>query len=128
MKKRNGFTLIELLAVIAILAIILLIAVPMILEVINKAKKSAFTSSCKMIISAAEKHYALGLATGDNNLKTYSFTTPVGAEVAASTFVTAKGITAGKVAIAAGGVITIPTAISDGTHSTTDPTCTTITG
>ena len=128
MKKRNGFTLIELLAVIAILAIILLIAVPMILSVINNAKKSAFASSCKMIVSAAEKHYALGLATGVNNAKTYSFTSPSAGEGPASDFVTAKGITAGKVAIAATGTITIPTAISDGTYSTTDAACTTITG
>ena len=41
MKKKNGFTLIELLAVIVILAIIALIAVPIIMNVINEAKKGA---------------------------------------------------------------------------------------
>jgi len=124
MKKRNGFTLIELLAVIAILAIILLIAVPMILSVINNAKKSAFTSSCKMIVSAAEKHYALGLATGTSGVGSYTFNaTGTGTS---SAFVTAKGITGGSVAIAANGTVTI-TSITDGTYTTSDATCATLT-
>jgi len=144
MKKRNGFTLIELLAVIAILAIILLIAVPMILSVINNAKKSAFASSCKMIsvinnakksafassckmiVSAAEKHYALGLATSTNNTGTYVFTAPVSPQKSASDFVTAKGITAGTVAISATGAVTI-TNVSDGSYKSSDATCATIT-
>ncbi|MEG2311687.1 MAG: prepilin-type N-terminal cleavage/methylation domain-containing protein, partial [Bacilli bacterium] len=41
----KGFTLIELLAVIIILAIIALIAVPLIMNIIDKAKKSAFEDS-----------------------------------------------------------------------------------
>ncbi|MEG0826151.1 MAG: prepilin-type N-terminal cleavage/methylation domain-containing protein [Bacilli bacterium] len=45
MKKTNGFTLIELLAVIVILAIIAVIATPIILGVINSAKKNAAASS-----------------------------------------------------------------------------------
>jgi len=40
--KKKGFTLIELLAVIVILAIIALIATPIILGVIDKAKRGAF--------------------------------------------------------------------------------------
>ena len=39
--KRKGFTLIELLAVIVILAVIALIATPIILNMINDAKKRA---------------------------------------------------------------------------------------
>ena len=122
MKKRNGFTLIELLAVIAILAIILLIAVPMILSVINNAKKSAFASSCKMIVSAAEKHYALGLATGESKVGNYYFTA-TGTGTAASTFVTAKGITAGTLEIQANGTIVIA-GLSDGTYTTSSIACT----
>ena len=43
--NRKGFTLIELLSVIVILAVIALISVPLILGVIDKAKKSAFKDS-----------------------------------------------------------------------------------
>ena len=54
MKQRNGFTLIELLAVIVILAIIALIATPMILGVIDSAKKGAAESSAYGYIEAIE--------------------------------------------------------------------------
>ena len=43
----NGFTLIELLAVTIILAIIALIAVPIILNIIDETKKSAFKETVK---------------------------------------------------------------------------------
>ena len=46
MKEKNkGFTLVELLAVIVILALIALIATPIILNVINDAKKQAAKDS-----------------------------------------------------------------------------------
>ena len=45
LNKNKGFTLIELLAVIVILAIIALIATPIILRVIEDAKKSAAVDS-----------------------------------------------------------------------------------
>lgn len=59
--KRNtkGFTLIELLAVIVILAIIALIATPIILNMINDAKKSADKDSAYAYIDAAEKYITL---------------------------------------------------------------------
>ena len=41
MKNKKGFTLIELLAVIIILAVIALIATPIVLNVIDNARKSA---------------------------------------------------------------------------------------
>ena len=44
--KNKGFTLIELLAVIVILAIIALIATPMILGVIDTAKRGSAESHC----------------------------------------------------------------------------------
>ena len=58
-KQKNGFTLIELLAVIVILAIIALIAVPMILNVVEKARKGAAVSSAYGYIDAIEKYITL---------------------------------------------------------------------
>ena len=40
--NKKGFTLVELLAVVAILAILILVALPNVLSMFNKAKKSAF--------------------------------------------------------------------------------------
>ena len=53
---KKGFTLIELLAVIIILAIIALIATPIILNVIDDAKKSAGLSEANMIYSGIENY------------------------------------------------------------------------
>ncbi len=67
--NKKGFTLIELLAVIVILAIIALIATPIILNVIEEAKKNASKSSAYGYIEAAEKYIALQGAfdaTGSN--------------------------------------------------------------
>ena len=52
--KKRGFTLIELLAVIVILAVIALIATPLIMNVINDAKKNSFKDSAYGIIKAVE--------------------------------------------------------------------------
>ena len=57
-KKNRGFTLIELLAVIVILAIIALIAVPIIMNIISKANKSAFKDTAYGIVSAGELYFA----------------------------------------------------------------------
>ena len=54
MKSKNGFTLIELLAVIVILAIIALIATPIILNMINDARKSAAVDSAYGYIESIE--------------------------------------------------------------------------
>ena len=54
MKNKKGFTLIELLAVIVILAIIALIATPIILNMINEARKSSAKSSALGYIDAIE--------------------------------------------------------------------------
>lgn len=60
MKKNNkGFTLIELLAVIVILAIIALIAVPIVLNMISNARKSAAKSSAYGYIQAIDDQNAL---------------------------------------------------------------------
>lgn len=52
--KKNGFTLIELLAVIVVLAIISLIAVPIVLNIIEKARIGVFRSSIYGLEKAAE--------------------------------------------------------------------------
>ena len=57
MKNKKGFTLIELLAVIVILAIIALIATPVILNIIEKSRKSAFTRSLESVVRAGKIYY-----------------------------------------------------------------------
>ena len=54
MKYKKGFTLIELLAVIVILAIIALIATPIVLNMINSARKKSAESSAYGFIDAIE--------------------------------------------------------------------------
>lgn len=56
--KKNGFTLIELLAVIIILAIIALIATPIVLNVIDDAKKSAAESEANLVLSGVNNYCA----------------------------------------------------------------------
>ena len=54
--NKKGFTLIELLAVIVILAVIALIATPLILNVINTAKKGAAQDSAYAYIRSVESN------------------------------------------------------------------------
>ena len=61
MKNKKGFTLVELLAIIVILAIIAIIAVPIILNMIEEAKKGAFKSSANGYKDAVQKYYASNL-------------------------------------------------------------------
>jgi len=56
--RKNGFTLIELLAVIVILAIIALIATPIILGIINDARRSAFKNTAYGLLKAGELYYS----------------------------------------------------------------------
>ncbi len=55
---KKGFTLIELLAVIIILAIIALIATPIILNVVDDARRSAAVSEASMIVSGVNNYCA----------------------------------------------------------------------
>ena len=64
MKKQKGFTLIELLAVIVILGLITIVAVPKILDVINKSKESATSSSIKLVKDAIKTQVASSNLTG----------------------------------------------------------------
>ena len=63
--KNKGFTLIELLAVIVILAIIALIATPMILGVIDTAKKGSAESSALGYVESVEKSIMLQQVKGE---------------------------------------------------------------
>lgn len=56
---KKGFTLIELLAVIIILAIIALIATPIVLNVVEDAKKSTAKTEAIHIVDAVNKYCAL---------------------------------------------------------------------
>ena len=74
MKEKNkGFTLVELLAVIVILALVALIATPIILNVINDAKKQAAKDSAYGYMDAVEK-YIISSELEDKSIKdgTYS--------------------------------------------------------
>lgn len=66
--KRKGFTLIELLAVIVILAIIALIATPMILGVIDTAKRSSAKTSAQYYVEAVEKSLMISQLTTTYNV------------------------------------------------------------
>ena len=74
MKENKGFTLIELLAVIVILAIIALIATPIIVGVINDAKKNAFTDTAYGVAEAAKLYYARQFDNDSFAGKTFDFT------------------------------------------------------
>ena len=62
--RKKGFTLIELLAVIVILGIITVIAVPKVLDIINKSKESAASSSIKFVKDAIKTQVASSDLTG----------------------------------------------------------------
>ena len=62
--KKKGFTLIELLAVIVILGIIIVIAVPKVLDIINKSRGSATSSSIKLVKDAIKTQIASSDLTG----------------------------------------------------------------
>ena len=77
MKKNKGFTLIELLAVIVILAIIALIASPIIIGLIDDARKEAAANSASGIYHAVENVYAKVLLKNGDGLSEkieYEFT------------------------------------------------------
>ena len=74
MKKNKGFTLIELLAVIVVLAIIALIAIPIITNVIDKARVGALKDSAYGILDAGEVYLASNLKDGIESNLTFTCT------------------------------------------------------
>ena len=89
--KKKGFTLIELLAVIVVLAVIALIATPIVLNLINTAKKGAAEQSALIYIKEIENYmilnqmnpekYPLKLEAG----KSYQLTEVVYSDIAINT-------------------------------------------
>ena len=63
MKDKKGFTLVELLAVIAILAILVILALPNVIKIYTRARKSAFLTETKNIYKEAEKKFISGNIT-----------------------------------------------------------------
>lgn len=80
-QNKKGFTLIELLAVIVILAIIALIATPIILSMINNARKSAAKSSTLGYVESIEDYVGFYEARqgGIEGLDSYTVAPPTGA-------------------------------------------------
>ena len=66
--KKHGFTLIELLAVIVILSVIALITTPLILNVINDAKKGAAVDSAYEYLKAVEYSSSISQITSNSGL------------------------------------------------------------
>ena len=66
MNNKKGFTLVELLAVIAILAILVIIALPNVLNMYIKARKTAFLTEAKTIYKEAEKKYISNSISNDD--------------------------------------------------------------
>lgn len=66
-KNTKGFTLIELLAVIVILAIIALIATPIVLNLINTARKGSAARSAEGIRYSAQTYYYAQLVEDPEN-------------------------------------------------------------
>ena len=75
MRKSKGFTLIELLAVIVVLAVIALIATPIVLSLVNNAKKGAAEASAYAYVKEVETYIMLTKLNPDlpklENGKTY---------------------------------------------------------
>lgn len=78
--KRKGFTLIELLAVIVILAIIALISTPIIIGVIEKARKGAFEDSAYGVLDAGKLYY-IGKLADENKFGGATFKFPEGGDL-----------------------------------------------
>ena len=72
--RKKGFTLIELLAVIVILAIIALITVPVVIKIINNAKKGAAEDSAYGVIESAKLFWASNQSNFEVNYDTVVFT------------------------------------------------------
>lgn len=72
--NKKGFTLIELLAVIIILAVIALIATPIVLNVIDSARRSAAESSAKGFADAARLHWIENEFAKTTNINASSLT------------------------------------------------------
>lgn len=112
MNKNRGFTLIELLAVIIILAIIALIAVPVVLNIVANARKSAAADSAYSVVKAGELYYSnmlLDNPTGEFTTKVFSWNETLVAGEENGKDLTIKGTkpTGGKISIDGNGYVLI---------------------
>ena len=117
-KNTKGFTLIELLAVIVILAIIALIATPIVLNLINTARKGAAARSAEGIRSALGKYYFSNIVehpeaaittfdiTFDGNDQKIEEWSTLTEEIKLSTIIDGKLPTAGTVTVSDDGKVT----------------------
>lgn len=123
-KNTKGFTLIELLAVIVILAIIALIATPIVLNLINQARKAAAARSAEGIRSSLKTqyfaNYALNPETAATEI-TIDFATDTAIEeygdLALNTIIDGKLPTGGTVTISTTGAVTGTDLIIDSNYS-----------
>lgn len=76
MKKNKGFTLVELLAVISILSFIALITTPIILKLVEDARKKSFMDSAYGVVQAGEFYYAKKQTKGEDILDEITFSFP----------------------------------------------------
>ena len=74
MKSKKGFTLIELLAVIVILAIIALITVPIVIRIIDNAKKGAAEDSTYGVIETARLFWVVNQSEFEVSKRDMQFT------------------------------------------------------
>ena len=118
--KKKGFTLIELLAVIVILAIIALIAVPVIMNIISSARKSAFEDTAYGLIDAGEMYYASSLL--ENGMTSdVEFTIEDGKFVGENKLEVKGALpTNGKITVTKDGKVAI--AVNNGAHCVTKAT------
>ena len=72
-KKQKGFTLIELLAVIIILAVIALIATPIIINIIENARKKAFENSVYGVMETYKLNMLSDIEEIESIGKSYTF-------------------------------------------------------
>ncbi|MBE6144271.1 MAG: prepilin-type N-terminal cleavage/methylation domain-containing protein [Firmicutes bacterium] len=118
--NKKGFTLIELLAVIVILAIIALIAVPVIMNIISSARKSAFEDTAYGLISAGEMYYAQELL--ENGMTSDKEFIIEGGEFVGENKLEVKGSLPinGKITVTKDGKVAI--AVENGAHCVTKAT------
>lgn len=128
MRGNKGFTLIELLAVLVILAIIALITTPIILGVIENARKSAAEDKTWAYVDAVENAFALDQASSNpisiTNGTSGDITGSVGSQ---EIRVSGDQATSGTYNISSEGIVTVEDLVFDGYTCSTDDTGTSVT-
>ena len=118
-KIKKGFTLLELLAVIVILIIIVLITVPIILRIIENAKKDSALDSAYGIRQAVKYYYVsdIYIDVSSDDVFTCDFSNSSCDVLGLTGTIPSRGI----VTITATGTLTFTDLVIDGYHITYDP-------